>query len=155
VEIERYLNLETEVMLRDGGTHGRRHLDRFMDEAAKFARSGGSLSAFLQWLDVASEEEGGLKAGAPEADASVVQILTVHMAKGAEWDVVAVPGLAQGTFPGANASDPDNWITNERHIPFALRGDADILPTFSWNAATTNAQAKKAIDAFAQECVDF
>ena len=155
VEIERYLNLETEVMLRDGGTHGRRHLDRFMDEAAKFARSGGSLSAFLQWLDVASEEEGGLKAGAPEADASVVQILTVHMAKGAEWDVVAVPGLAQGTFPGANASDPDNWITNERHIPFLLRGDADILPTFSWNASTTNAQAKKAIDAFAQECVDF
>jgi DNA helicase-2/ATP-dependent DNA helicase PcrA len=151
VDIERYLNLETEVMLRDGGTHGRRHLDRFMDEAAKFARSGGTLSAFLQWLDVASEEEGGLKAGAPDVDASVVQILTIHMAKGAEWDVVAVPGLAEGTFPGANTSDPDNWITNERHIPFALRGDADILPVFSWNAATTNAAAKKAIDAFAQE----
>jgi DNA helicase-2/ATP-dependent DNA helicase PcrA len=155
VDIERYLNLETEVMLRDGGTHGRRHLDRFMDEAAKFARSGGTLSAFLQWLDVASEEEGGLKAGAPEVDASVVQILTIHMAKGAEWDVVAVPGLAEGTFPSANSSDPDNWITNERHIPFALRGDAEILPVFSWNAATTNAQAKKAIDAFAQRCVDF
>jgi DNA helicase-2/ATP-dependent DNA helicase PcrA len=155
VDIERYLNLETEVMLRDGGTHGRRHLDRFMDEAAKFARSGGTLSAFLQWLDVASEEEGGLKAGAPEVDASVVQILTIHMAKGAEWDVVAVPGLAEGTFPSTNSSDPDNWITNERHIPFALRGDADILPAFSWNGATTNAQAKKAIDAFAQRCVDF
>jgi DNA helicase-2/ATP-dependent DNA helicase PcrA len=155
VDIERYLNLETEVMLRDGGTHGRRHLDRFMDEAAKFARSGGTLSAFLQWLDVASEEEGGLKAGAPEVDASVVQILTIHMAKGAEWDVVAVPGLAEGTFPSANSSDPDNWITNERHIPFALRGDAEILPVFSWNAATTNAQAKKAIDAFADQCVDF
>jgi len=155
VDIERYLNLESEVMLRDGGTHGRRHLDRFMDEAAKFTRSGGSLSAFLQWLDIASEEEGGLKAGAPEADASVVQILTIHMSKGAEWDVVAVPGLAQGTFPGGNASDPDNWITNERHIPFALRGDAEILPTFSWNAATTHAQAKKAIEDFAQQCVDF
>jgi DNA helicase-2/ATP-dependent DNA helicase PcrA len=155
VDIERYLNLETEVMLRDGGTHGRRHLDRFMDEAAKFARSGGTLSAFLQWLDVASEEEGGLKAGTPDVDASVVQILTIHMAKGAEWDVVAVPGLAEGTFPSANSSDPDNWITNERHIPFALRGDAEILPVFSWNAATTNAQAKKAIDAFADQCVDF
>ena len=155
VDIERYLNLETEVMLRDGGTHGRRHLDRFMDEAAKFARSGGTLSAFLQWLDVASEEEGGLKAGTPDVDASVVQILTIHMAKGAEWDVVAVPGLAEGTFPSANSSDPDNWITNERHIPFALRGDADILPAFSWNGATTNAQAKKAIDDFAQQCVDF
>ena len=155
VEIERYLGLEAEVMLRDGGTHGRRHLDRFMDEAAKFVRSGGSLSSFLQWLDVASEEEGGLKAGTPEVDVSVVQILTIHMAKGAEWDVVAVPGLAQGTFPGANKSDPDNWITNERHIPFALRGDCDLLPHFSWNAATTNAQAKAAIENFAGECVSY
>ncbi len=155
VEIERYLNLEAEVMFRDGGTHGRRHLDRFMDEAAKFVRSGGSLSSFLQWLDIASEEEGGLKAGAPEVDSSVVQILTIHMAKGAEWDVVAVPGLAQGTFPGANKSDPDNWLTNERHIPFALRGDGDLLPHFSWGAATTNAQAKNAIENFASECVTY
>ena len=155
VDIERYLNLESEVMLRDGGTRGRRHLDRFMDEAAKFARSGGSLSAFLQWLDVASDEEGGLKAGTPNVDATVVQILTIHMAKGAEWDVVAVPGLAEGTFPSSNTSDPDNWITNERHIPFALRGDSKTLPTFSWNAATTNAQAKKAIDEFAKVCVEF
>ena len=155
VDIERYLNLESEVMLRDGGTRGRRHLDRFMDEAAKFARSGGSLSAFLQWLDVASDEEGGLKAGTPDVDATVVQILTIHMAKGAEWDVVAVPGLAEGTFPSSNTSDPDNWITNERHIPFALRGDSQTLPTFSWSAATTNAQAKKAIDEFAKVCVEF
>ena len=155
VDIERYLNLESEVMLRDGGTRGRRHLDRFMDEAAKFARSGGSLSAFLQWLDVASDEEGGLKAGTPDVDATVVQILTIHMAKGAEWDVVAVPGLAEGTFPSSNTSDPDNWITNERHIPFALRGDSKTLPTFSWGAATTNAQAKKAIDEFAKVCVEF
>jgi len=155
VEIERYLNLESEVMLRDGGTHGRRHLDRFMDEAAKFVRSGGTLSSFLQWLDIASEEEGGLKAGTPEIDSSVVQILTIHMAKGAEWDVVAVPGLAKGTFPGANKSDPDNWLTNERHIPFALRGDGAHLPAFSWNAATTNAQAKAAIEKFASTCVEF
>ena len=155
VEIERYLNLEAEVMLRDGGTRGRRHLDRFMDEAAKFARSGGSLSSFLQWLDVASEEEGGLKAGTPDIDSSVVQILTIHMAKGAEWDVVAVPGLAKGTFPGANKSDPDNWITNERHIPFELRGDGGLLPVFTWQAATTNAQAKSAIEKFASDCVEY
>lgn len=155
VEIERYLNLEAEVILRDGGNRGRRHLDRFMDEAAKFVRSGGSLTSFLQWLDIASEEESGLKAGTPDVDANVVQILTVHMAKGAEWDVVAVPGLAKGTFPGASKSDPDNWITNERHIPFALRGDGEHLPHFTWGAATTHAQAKVAIENFATECVSY
>ena len=155
VEIERYLSLEAEVILRDGGNRGRRHLDRFMDEAAKFARSGGSLTSFLQWLDIASEEEGGLKAGTPDVDASVVQILTVHMAKGAEWDVVAVPGLAKGAFPGASKTDPDNWITNERHIPFALRGDGEHLPHFTWGAATTHAQAKAAIENFAGECASY
>ncbi|CAN2176928.1 UvrD Superfamily I DNA and RNA helicases [Candidatus Nanopelagicaceae bacterium] len=151
-EIENYLALEEEVMLRDGTGSGRRHIDRFLDEAGKFARSGGTLSSFLQWLDITGEEEGGLKSAAPEVRSDVVQILTVHMSKGAEWDVVAVPGLAEGTFPGINKSDPDNWITNEKHIPFQLRGDRAELPHFSFNGATKNSEAKKAIDAYGKIC---
>ena len=151
-DIENYLALEEEVMLRDGTGSGRRHIDRFLDEAGKFARSGGTLSSFLQWLDITGEEEGGLKSAAPEVRSDVVQILTVHMSKGAEWDVVAVPGLAEGTFPGINKSDPDNWITNEKHIPFHLRGDRAELPTFSFNGATKNSEAKKAIDAYGNVC---
>ena len=151
-EIENYLALEEEVMLRDGTGSGRRHIDRFLDEAGKFARSGGTLSSFLQWLDITGEEEGGLKSAAPEVRSDVVQILTVHMSKGAEWDVVAVPGLAEGTFPGINKSDPDNWITNEKHIPFHLRGDRAELPHFSFNGATKNSDAKKAIDAYGKIC---
>ncbi len=154
-EIERYLNLEVEVFLRDGTRSGRRHIDRFMDEAAKFARNGASLNAFLQWLSIASREEGGLKAGAAEVNFDAVQILTIHSAKGAEWDLVAVPGLAQGTFPSDHKGDPDNWITNERHIPFALRGDGRQLPLFSWNGATSNADAGKAVKKFKEECNRF
>ena len=154
-EIERHLNLEVEVLLRDGTRSGRRHIDRFMDEAAKFARNGASLNAFLQWLSIASREEGGLKAGAAEVNFDAVQILTIHSAKGAEWDLVAVPGLAQGTFPSDHKGDPDNWITNERHIPFALRGDGGQLPLFSWNGATSNADAGKAVKKFKEECNRF
>jgi len=84
----------------------------------------------------------------------VVQILTVHMAKGAEWDVVAVPGLSEGTFPGVNRSDPDNWLKNEKHVPFALRGDAHELPHFSLDGITKNSDASKAIKEFARQCVD-
>ena len=153
-EIENYLTLESEITLREGSQTGRRHLDRFLDEASKFERSGGSVSAFLDWLDVASDEEGGLKVGAPEVRTDVVQILTVHMAKGAEWDVVAVPGLSEGTFPGVNRSDPDNWLKNEKHVPFALRGDAHELPCFTLDGITKNSDASKAIKAFASECVD-
>jgi DNA helicase-2/ATP-dependent DNA helicase PcrA len=153
-EIENYLTLESEITLREGSQTGRRHLDRFLDEASKFERSGGSVSAFLDWLDVASDEEGGLKVGAPEVRTDVVQILTVHMAKGAEWDVVAVPGLSEGTFPGVNKSDPDNWLKNEKHVPFALRGDAHELPNFSLEGITKNSEAAKAIKEFARQCVD-
>ena len=151
-EIERYLHLEEEVMLRDGTGSGRRHIDRFLDEAGKFARSGGTLTSFLQWLDITGEEEGGLKSAAPEVRSDVVQILTVHMSKGAEWDVVAVPGLAEGTFPGINKSDPENWITNEKHIPFHLRGDSAELPVFSFNGAVKNSEAKKEIEAYGKVC---
>ena len=153
-EIENYLTLESEITLREGTQTGRRHLDRFLDEASKFERSGGSVSAFLDWLNVASDEEGGLKVGAPEVRTDVVQILTVHMAKGAEWDVVAVPGLSEGTFPGVNKSDPDNWLKNEKHVPFALRGDAHELPHFSLDGIIKNSDASKAIKAFASQCVD-
>ncbi len=153
-EIENYLTLESEITLREGSQTGRRHLDRFLDEASKFERSGGSVSAFLDWLDVASDEEGGLKVGAPEVRTDVVQILTVHMAKGAEWDVVAVPGLSEGTFPGVNRSDPDNWLKNEKHVPFALRGDAHELPYFTLDGITKNSDASKAIKAFASKCVE-
>ena len=153
-EIENYLTLESEITLREGSQTGRRHLDRFLDEASKFERSGGSVSAFLDWLDIASDEEGGLKVGAPEVRTDVVQILTVHMAKGAEWDVVAVPGLSEGTFPGVNRNDPDNWLKNERHVPFALRGDAHELPEFTLDGITKNSDAAKAIKEFARRCVD-
>ncbi len=155
LEIERYLNLEAEVMLREEGIHGRRHLDRFLDEASKFARSGGSLNGFIQWLDVASEEEGGLKAGAPDVDSSVVQILTIHMSKGAEWDVVAIPGLTEGTFPSKSSRSPENWAFNERFIPFALRSDAHVVPQLNLSQITTNSDANKALDKYKDDCSQY
>jgi DNA helicase II / ATP-dependent DNA helicase PcrA len=155
LEIERYLNLDSEVALREEGIHGRRHLDRFLDEANKFARSGGSLHAFLTWLDVASKAESGLKAGAPDVDKSVVQILTIHMSKGAEWDVVAIPGLTNGTFPSDSSRSPENWTTNERFIPFALRRDADVVPQLSFGLADTNKAAADALEAYGDDCVDY
>lgn len=153
-EIENYLTLESEITLRDGNQSGRRHLDRFLDEAAKFERTGGTVSAFLVWLDIAADAEGGLKAGAPEIRSDVVQILTIHMAKGAEWDVVVVPGLAEGTFPGGNRGDSDNWLKNEKHVPFELRGDAHELPRFSLDGITKNSDAAKAIKAFGKDCTN-
>ncbi len=150
-EIEDYLALDVEVLLRDGTQNGRRHLDRFIDEAAKFARGGGTVSEFLTWLDVASDEEGGLKSGAPEIRRDVVQILTVHNAKGAEWDVVAVPGLAKEIFPN-KGKERDSWLSNEKHIPFPLRGDNHELPSIDISQCTSNTEVSKKLKEFEGEC---
>jgi DNA helicase-2/ATP-dependent DNA helicase PcrA len=150
-EIENYLNLDVEVMLRDGTQNGRRHLDRFIDEASKFARTGGTVTDFLAWLDVVESEEAGLKSGAPEVRRDVVQILTIHNAKGAEWDVVALPGLAKGNFPG-KGKEKDNWLTNEKHIPFQLRGDAHELPYIDISHCTSNTEISKEFGKFSEQC---
>ena len=152
VEIEEYLTIESEVSLRDGSQTGRRNLDRFLDEASKYERAGGNAREFLEWLDVASKEEGGLKIGAPDVRSDVVQILTIHMAKGAEWNVVAIPGLATRSFPSESSKSPENWLTNEAFIPFPLRGDYQELPRISFAGMTEKKQAEDAIDSFSREC---
>jgi DNA helicase II / ATP-dependent DNA helicase PcrA len=152
VEIEEYLTIESEVSLRDGSQTGRRNIDRFLDEASKYERAGGNAREFLEWLDVASKEEGGLKIGAPDVRSDVVQILTVHMAKGAEWNVVAIPGLAVRNFPSESAKNPENWLTNEAFIPFPLRGDHQELPQFNISGITEKKDVEEAIDLFSKEC---
>ena len=147
-EVEHFLGLNVEVLVRDGWAQGRRHLDKFMDEAAKFARSGATLSAFLNWLKIAESEEGGLKPSSIEVNHSAVQILTIHHSKGGEWDVVVVPGLAKGNFPNSGKGS-DIWTRNSGSLPVALRGDRDQLEDFDFPAANPSATAvAKALDAY-------
>lgn len=123
IEAERFLRLDTEVLVRDGWQHGRRHLDRFIDEAAHFQRNGGTLSTFLHWLEVADKREGGLKPASITVSNRAVQILTIHTAKGAEWDHVAIPGVVQGSFPSSGKRS-ESWLKNSGSIPLDLRADA-------------------------------
>ena len=113
----------------------RRNLDELTAVAARFAGDAEdrTLGAFLAWLDAALDEERGLDAGEPEPDPTAVQVMTVHAAKGLEWDVVVVPGLVEGTFPttaptktGARRSA--GWLTGAASLPYELRGDREHLP---------------------------
>ena len=146
MEAERFLFLDTEVMVRDGFAQGRKHLDAFLDEAAKFARNGGTISTFLEWLKIADSEEGGLKPVSVAANKHAVQILTIHAAKGSEWDFVAVPGLVTENFPSAG-KNLDLWTSNSAAIPIALRGDASQFDDFEFPSnSPKHVEVRKALD---------
>jgi DNA helicase-2/ATP-dependent DNA helicase PcrA len=126
-DAERALLLDTESLVRPGPV-GRAHLDTFADVVADFAAASplAGLPGLLDYLSTAEDTEDGLEPGEVEVVPDRVQILTVHAAKGLEWQVVAVPHLVDGVFPAAKKSS--SWLRTVTELPVALRGDRADLP---------------------------
>jgi DNA helicase-2/ATP-dependent DNA helicase PcrA len=150
IEVEQFLSLDTEVLVRDGWQSGRKNLDRFLDEAARFEKNGGTLLGFLQWLKIAEDTEGGLKPAEVDVRSDAVQILTIHSAKGAEWDYVAIPGLADKTFPSVGKKS-DDWVNNAGSIPVSMRGDCEQLPSINFDSFSTNKNLKDGLERFEEQ----
>ncbi len=149
-EVERTIGLDVEVAVRSGDAGlARAHLDALGETAARFASEaeGPTLTAFLAYLEAAESEERGLPAGEVEVVEGAVQILTVHAAKGLEWDVVAVAGLSAGVFPGG-ARASDHYLGGLGVLPFPLRGDRAGLPGFDLSRATDQKGVADAFKAF-------
>jgi DNA helicase-2/ATP-dependent DNA helicase PcrA len=169
-EAERTLMIEIELSVLAGGSPARAQLDEFAEVAAEFTDGTArpTLPAFLAWLAAAAERERGLERADDEPErpreragdqatpnAGVVQVLTVHAAKGLEWDVVAVPGLVEDRFPAGRRSagrdSASGWPSTLGDLPFSLRGDAGALPVWNWRSATDLAQLSDSIPAFRWE----
>ena len=139
---ERELGLDIEVALASTyqpASRGRAALDAFRAVAGNYAATATdpTLLGFLDWLSAAETRERGLEMPVVEIDHSAVQLITIHAAKGLEWDAVAVPGLVDGCFPSSKESSAGRldggWLTDHGALPFALRGDRGSLPLINFD----------------------
>lgn len=122
-------------------------LQSFYEIVAGFGAGSAAslLGQFLNWLDYATKKE-RFEIPKVTPGAGVVQVLTVHAAKGLEWDYVAIPNLVEDDFPSKPRST-SGWLSGAE-LPFPLRGDASSLPVFSIEGCQTQADAKAAAEKF-------
>ncbi len=124
----------------------RDQLGAFTDAVAAYVDVDGdaSLSGLLAYLQAEIDAGAGLEQAVP-SDREAVKLLTVHKAKGLEWEVVFLPALMKGVFPSDRVTD--NWVTNAAVVPADLRGDADSIPQLADTSNSALADYRKALTA--------
>jgi len=142
------LHLDIEVAANEYRVLGSANLDAFSDALAGYLAIAefATLSGFLAWLREAELRE-DLSPRPEPAEPGTVQVLTVHGAKGLEWDVVAVPRMVTDEFPAKPREGFQGWLSFGQY-PWPLRGDAAELPRFEWEGATTRKELLAEKEAF-------
>jgi DNA helicase-2/ATP-dependent DNA helicase PcrA len=117
------LEVETEVVQPGGSAT----LAGFAQAVADYTGidAEASLAGLLAYFEAEREYGTGLEQSVVSASDSV-KVLTVHRAKGLEWEVAFVPGLAATVFPADRVTG--NWLRSAAALPYPLRGDAGALP---------------------------
>ncbi|MBJ8338334.1 ATP-dependent helicase [Antrihabitans sp. YC3-6] len=153
-ETERVIGIGVEAQARrsaHGVGVGREHLDAFADVVSGYSNDPtATVGGLLTFLAAAESVENGLEPGEVEVAPDRVQILTVHSAKGLEWEVVAVPHVVARVFPSSTASG--TWLGAVGELPPALRGDramdgegADGVPVLDLDDVNDRAALEQAI----------
>ncbi len=86
----------------------RLNLHRLLDLAEDWSPLAGrpSLTAFLDYLELMEGEPAEELDSAHLSGEDAVTLVTVHRAKGLEWDVVAVPAVVDKNFPKPGPAVP-------------------------------------------------
>ncbi len=133
-DIEKMLGVRTEVLTRwhrrPEQSIGTSHLDKFAQIVREVSRvNTANPKALVEYLLAAHAEEDGLDPGEVQRKDNTVQILTVHKAKGLEWDIVAVPHASRERYGDYSQPRSESaWTTNAKVMPSSLRGDAGNTP---------------------------
>ncbi|MEJ7635768.1 ATP-dependent DNA helicase [Aeromicrobium sp.] len=120
--------LDLDIELEAGDVEGAGdNLALFLDAVATYAESDryASLAGLLSYFNAEEVYNQGMEVFTP-SEAESVKLLTIHRAKGLEWNTVFVPFMSANVFPTGQGRA--NWITTASAVPTALRGDRSSLP---------------------------
>lgn len=108
----------------------KRNLAAFMDQVHAFEPVEGELTlrAFLDYVDTVERLDKQEWSPVQPSGEDSVKVMTIHAAKGLEFDNVFVPGMAKGLLPSNRIQH--NPAERGKSMDFELRGDAQILPKF-------------------------
>ena len=145
---ERATGLDIEWMSHPHAQRYRDAREAFFDAISQYQSVADEAGArgFLDWLEQAEWRDSLQPQSAP-AEPGCVQILTIHGAKGLEWDLVAVGGLREGGLPGSPNEGYRGWL-RAGVLPYHFRGDREFLPQLSWQGAETRKEVSDFIDEF-------
>jgi DNA helicase-2/ATP-dependent DNA helicase PcrA len=113
---------------RSSASTKRRNLAAFLDQVDAFQPVEGELSlgAFLAYVDSIDDDREWNPVQPGDDDS--VKVMTIHAAKGLEFDTVFVPGLAERLFPDTRVQE--NPARKAASLDVELRRDRDLLPAF-------------------------
>jgi DNA helicase-2/ATP-dependent DNA helicase PcrA len=90
-------------------------VDEQSTETAPDAETGEIMSPLAAFLTHASLEAGDNQA---QAGADAIQLMTVHSAKGLEFDAVFITGIEEGLFPHENSLSDADGVEEERRLMY-------------------------------------
>ncbi len=146
--VEQELMLDIETTANETRPLGSANMEAFLGALHDYLSVSevAGLTGFLAWLREA-EWRDGLSPRPEEPEPGTVQLLTIHGAKGLEWDHVVVPRLVEGDLPSRSKDGYNGWLAFG-NLPYEFRGDAAELPTLDWRTATTRKEISDACKAF-------
>lgn len=115
---------DVEAMSPSGRLSARLNLYRFLDLTEEWSPLEGrpSLAAFLAHLEMMEGDPADELDAARLSGEEAVALMTVHRAKGLEWDVVFLPAIALGSFP-ARSTGFDDPLRGAQWLPHRWRRD--------------------------------
>lgn len=148
--VQQHLLLDIEGAAHEAHRVAQAFLEAFNEQVSSFVDSDpeAGLGPFLAWLAEA-ERRDKFAPRLEEPEPGTVQILTVHGAKGLEWDFVAVPRMVDSEFP-AKIRNKNAWLSFGE-LPFEFRADAAELPQLPWRLAKNQADFVSLLQKFSED----